>query len=567
MWMILQRMRFNMEKKVWLQQYTPGVPETINPDQYDSLVDLFEKCADRFSDRPVFTNFGVSMTYEEMEARILNFAAFLQKTLKLKKGERFAIMMPNLLQYPVAIFGALKAGLIVVNINPLYTAPEITQQLNDSGAETILVLENFADHLEKALPQVKLKHIIIAKIGDLLGSLKGAFYNIVVRYVQKKIPHYVLPNAIYFKSALLSGKKLFFDTVDIQQTDLAFLQYTGGTTGRSKGAMLTHRNIVANVLQCVSWIHDAKEQRHGVMIGALPMYHIFSLTVCGMCIFPMGASTLLITNPRDIVGFIKQIKRCRMTMMVGLNTLFNGLLNNLNFKNVDFSHLKLTISGGMALQKTVADRWQKTTGVPILEGYGLTESSPVVTLCPTSKKYFTGSVGIPIPSTDIVIRDEAGQDLFFHKVGEIWARGPQVMKGYWHAEAETHQVVDANGWLRTGDMGYMDEAGYVYIVDRKKDMVLVSGFNVYPNEVEAVIASHPDVQTVAVIGIPSERTGEALKAFIVKKNPELTEEMLIAYCRQSLTSYKIPRIIEFRDALPMSTVGKVLRRELRDETP
>lgn len=552
-------------KKVWLNEYTAGVSETINPDSYHSLVHLFETQADHFSDRPVFTNFGVSLSYHEMKKAIRNFAAFLQQTLKLKKGDRFAIMMPNVLQYPVAIFGALKAGLVIVNINPLYTAPELTQQLNDSGAETILVLENFAHRLEEALPHIKIKNILIGKIGDLLGPVKGRLFNFAVRYLQRKIPHYNLPNAIFFKKALFSGQKITFHPVYLENSDLAFLQYTGGTTGGLKAAMLTHRNIVANVLQCVEWIHTAKEQYYGVMIGALPLYHIFSLTVCGICIFPMGASTVLITNPRDIPAFIKTLRRQKMTMMIGLNTLFNGLLNDPDFKKVDFSRLKLTISGGMAMQKVVADRWHKATGNPVLEGYGLTESSPVLTLCPTSKKHFTGSVGLPIPSTEIAIRDDAGQDLYFHKVGEIWARGPQIMKGYWHRDAETKQVIDDHGWLRTGDMGYMNEQGYVYIVDRKKDMVLVSGFNVYPNEVEAVIATHPGVMAVAVIGIPSEKTGEALKAFIVKKDPQLTKEELIAFCRHSLTGYKIPHLIEFRESLPMSTVGKVLRRELRDE--
>ncbi len=554
-----------MENKVWLQQYTHGVPDTINPDSFTSLTQFFEKYADDFSDRPVFTSFGVSVTYQQMKENTRDFAAFLQHHLKLTPGTRIAVMMPNILQYPVAIFGALKAGLIVVNVNPLYTAPEIAQQLNDSGAEAIVVLENFADRLAIALPTTKLKHVIIATIGDFLGIVKGGLFNFISRHIKGKVPDYHLPRAIFFKKTILIGKKLPCDAVETKNSDIAFLQYTGGTTGRSKGAMLTHRNLIANVLQCVSWIRDVKAQHYGVMIGALPMYHIFSLTVCGMCIFPMGASTVLIANPRDIPGFIKTIRHCKMTMMVGLNTLFNGLLNHNKFKKVDFSRLKLTISGGMAMQKAVADRWQKVTGNPVLEGYGLTESSPVITLCPTSKKHFTGSVGVPIPSTEVTIRDEMNHDLFFHKIGEIWARGPQVMKGYWHQEAETNNVIDDQGWLRTGDLGYMDAQGYVYIVDRKKDMVLVSGFNVYPNEVEAVISSHPGVMAVAVIGIPSEKTGETLKAFIVKKDPHLTEKVLIAYCRKSLTGYKIPHIIEFRHSLPMSTVGKVLRRELRDE--
>jgi len=552
-------------EKIWLKEYTDGVPATINPDEFSSLSYLFEKYAADFSSRAAYTSFGVSLTYQTVKNLVRDFAAFLQKQLQLKKGDRIAIMMPNILQYPVSIFGALTAGLVVVNINPLYTAPEIMQQLNDSGTETIIVLENFADRLEMALPKTKVKQVIIAKIGDLLGFVKGNLYNLIARYVQKKVPEYHLPNALFFKNCLSLGKKLVLEEVSHKNTDLAFLQYTGGTTGGAKGAMLTHRNIIANVLQCSSWIQDMKEQNHGVLLGALPLYHIFSLTVCGMCIFPMGAASLLIANPRDIPSVIKALRRTKMTMAIGLNTLFNGLLNNPDFKKLDFSSLKLTLSGGMALQKVVAERWHEVTGVPILEGYGLTESSPVITMCPISKTHYSGSIGVPIPSTEVVIRDETGHDLPSHKVGEICARGPQVMQGYWHRDDETRNVIDKGGWLRTGDIGYMDEHGYVYIVDRKKDMVLVSGFNVYPNEIEGVIAAHPGVQTVAVIGIPSEKTGEALKAFIIRKDPNLSQEELIAHCRQSLTGYKIPHFIEFRDQLPMSTVGKVLRRELRDE--
>lgn len=554
-----------MINKIWLSQYTSGVPATINPDTFSSLPAFFEKYADDFSDRPVFESFGTSITYNDMKRLIRDFAAFLQQQWKLKKGARIAIMMPNCLQYPVAIFGALKAGLIVVNVNPLYTAPELIKQLDDSGAEAIVVLENFADHLAEALPHTSLHHIMITKIGDLLGVTKGALINFVMRYIKKKIPHYQLPQAIFFKEALSIGKTLSFSAVNIQNTDTAFLQYTGGTTGRSKGAILSHRNIIANVMQCVSWIHDVKEQHYGVLIGALPLYHIFSLTVCGMCIFPMGASTILIANPRDISSLVKAIRHCKFTMMIGLNTLFNAMLNHPNFCKVDFSRLKLTISGGMAMQKTVAERWHQVTGNPILEGYGLTESSPVITLCPVNATHFTGSIGLPIPSTEVTIRDDRGRDLSFHQCGEICARGLQVMSGYWNQPEETRHALDKEGWLYTGDIGYMDEKGFVYIVDRKKDMVLVSGFNVYPNEVEAVMASHPGVKDVAVIGVPSEKTGEALKAFIVKKDAALTSQELITFCRRSLTAYKIPHDIEFRDTLPLSNVGKVLRRVLRDE--
>lgn len=551
--------------KVWLKCYTQGVPDTINPDTFSSLSHFFEKYADDFSDRPVFTSFGVSITYAEMKQEIHDFAAFLQHTWQLKKGDRIAIMMPNVLQYPIAIFGALKAGLVVVNVNPLYTAPELAQQLNDCSADTILVLDTFADRLEAALPDITVKNIMVASLGDMLGSFKGCVVNFVARYIKRKVPRYTLPNPVFFKDALLQGKTLPYDPVQLVNSDLAFLQYTGGTTGRSKGAMLTHRNIIANVMQCVSWIREVKAQNYGVILGALPMYHIFSLTVCGMCIFPMGASTLLIVNPRDIPGMMKDIRHAGVSMVVGLNTLFIAMLNSPLFKKVDFSKLRLTISGGMAMQKSVAERWQQMTGVPILEGYGLTESSPVLTLCPVNATHFTGSIGIPVPSTEVSIRDESGQALPFNQPGEIWGRGPQVMKGYWHCAKETSTVIDADGWLKTGDIGYMDERGYVYIVDRKKDMVLVSGFNVYPNEIEAVIGSHPGVQTVAVIGVPSEKTGEALKAFVIKRDPALTEADLIAHCRKSLTGYKIPRFFEFRAELPTSNVGKVLRRELRVE--
>ncbi len=554
-----------MENKIWLSQYSPDVPATIDPDQFSSLSSFFEKYAEDFSQRPVYTNFGTTISYAEMKSAVRDFAAFLQNNWGLKKGARIAMMMPNILQYPICIFGALKAGLVVVNINPLYTAPELVKQLQDSGAEAIIVLENFADHLAEALPHTEVAHVMITKIGDLLGNIKGALFNFVTRYIEKKIPYYKLPKAIFLKEAIQLGKSLSFAEINIQNTDTAFLQYTGGTTGRSKGAVLSHRNIIANVMQCVSWIHDIKEQNHGVLIGALPLYHIFSLMVCGVSIFAMGASTLLITNPRDTRAFVKALKHCKMTMMIGLNTLFNALLNNPDFKKVDFSKLTLTISGGMAMQKAVADRWQAVTGIPVLEGYGLTESSPVLTMCPTNSTHFTGSAGLPVPSTEVVIRDEDGHDLPFNQQGEICARGPQVMKEYWRQPDETRHVLDEHGWLRTGDIGYMNERGFVYIVDRKKDMVLISGFNVYPNEVEAIIASHPDVKEVAVVGVPSSKTGEALKAFVVKRDPDLTEAELIAFCRKSLTAYKIPHVIEFRDTLPLSNVGKVLRRVLRDE--
>lgn len=554
-----------MDTKFWLKQYTQGVPDTINPDAFSSLSEFFEKYATEFADHAAFINFGVTMTYHKMRVLVDQFATYLQQHCGLKKGDRIALMMPNVLQYPVAIFAAFKVGLVVVNVNPLYTAVELEKQLNDAGAKAILVLENFADRLAKILQKTTVSHVIIGKMGDLLGVVKGALINGVVRYVKGLVPDYDLPNAIFFKDALAIGKKYELAPVALKNSDVAFLQYTGGTTGVSKGAVLTHRNLIANVFQCVSWIRGVKSIGDSVTLGALPMYHVFSLTVCGMCIMPVGGATLLITNPRDTKQFIREIKNAGLTMVIGLNTLMNSLLNHPDFKKVNFSKLKLTISGGMAMTHDVAERWHKVTGVPVLEGYGLTETSPVITLCPVNATHFTGSVGVPVPSTEVVIRDEAGNDLPLNKQGELWARGPQVMRGYWKKEEETKKVIDANGWLRTGDIAYMDERGYVYIVDRKKDMVLVSGFNVYPNEVEDVLTSHPGVEIAAVIGVPSEKTGEALRAYIVRSKPDLTERDLIAFCRQSLTGYKVPKQIEFRDELPLSNVGKVLRRQLRDE--
>lgn len=554
-----------MENKIWLKQYVPGVPDTINPDAFSSLNEMFEKYVDDFSDRTAFINFGVKLSYRKLKVLVDDFAAFLQQSLGLKKGARFAIMMPNILQYPVALFGALKAGLIVVNVNPLYTSSELEKQLNDAGAEAIIVLESFAHCLEQAMPKLSVKHVIIAKIGDLLGGIKGSVVNFLVRYVKGKVPDYHLTNAIFFKKALKLGQESTFSPVDVGNGDIAFLQYTGGTTGRSKGAILTHRNLISNVLQCSSWIRWMKSENQIVMIGALPLYHIFSLTVCGMCLFPMGAATLLITNPRDINAFIKALSNVKMTMMIGLNTLFNALLHHPDFAKVDFSELKVTMSGGMAMQRAVAEHWKEVTGIPVLEGYGLTETSPVVTMCPTSIDHFCGSAGVPIPSTLIEIRDDQGNALPTHKQGEVWVYGPQVMQGYWHQDAETSDVFDDKGWLRTGDIAYMDERGFLYIVDRKKDMVLVSGFNVYPNEIEDVIATHPGVASVAVIGVPHEKTGEALKAFVIKENDDLTEAALKAHCREFLTAYKVPKIIEFREELPVSNVGKVLRRKLREE--
>ena len=474
-------------------------------------------------------------------------------------------MMPNLLQYPVALFGALQAGMVVVNVNPLYTPRELEHQLNDSGATTIIVLENFANTLELVLPKTQIQNIVVASIGDLLGGLKGWITNLVVRKVKKMVPDYHLPGAVAFNQALSIGRAKPFIPVDITLEDTAFLQYTGGTTGVAKGAVLTHGNICANIVQAKEWISQSLDCGKETAISALPLYHIFALTVNTMFFMEMGATNLLITNPRDLPALIKDIKKHNITVFVGVNTLFNALVNRDDFKTIDFSHWKLALGGGMAVQKAVADKWKTVTGIPIVEAYGLTEASPGVTINPINITAYTGSIGLPIPSTEIEIRDDEGKEAAIGQPGELWIKGPQVMKGYWQRPDETAKVLDARGFLASGDVAVMDEKGWIKLVDRKKDMIVVSGFNVYPNEIEDVIAHHPKVLEVACIGINSEKTGEALKLFVVKKDPSLTEEELVSFARQELTGYKVPKNIEFRDELPKSNVGKILRRELRDE--
>ena len=550
-------------ERVWYQNYLPGVPETINPDAYPSLLELLEKCFKQYAKFPAFSNLGVKLSYQELDQLSLQFAIYLQE-LGLKKGDRVAIMMPNLPQHPVALFGILRAGLVVVNINPLYTKSELRHLLNDSGAETIIVLANFAKTVEKVLDKTSLKNIIVTEVGDLMGAVKGRLINFVVKYIKRMVPSYHISGAVSFRKSLSACRLYQYRRPHLQGDDMAFLQYTGGTTGHPKGAILTHRNIIANILQTSAWVNSVITPGEDIVLGALPLYHIFSLMVCSITFLWLGAECLLITNPRDMDSFVKTLKHVPVSVFVGINTLFNGLLNHSGFKHADFSHLKLTVSGGMAVQSSLAETWQRVTGVCVLQGYGLTETSAVVSVNPINLTHFSESIGVPISGTDITIRDDNGQVLSAGSEGELCVKGPQVMQGYWNNPEATRDVLDEEGWLRTGDIARMDENGFIYIVDRKKDMILVSGFNVYPNEVEEVLSAHPNIKEVAVVGVPSNASGEAVKAFIVKKNSELTEKDVIEFCHQSLTGYKIPKIIEFRDELPKSNVGKVLRRELRE---
>ncbi len=549
----------------WLANYAPGVPYEIDPDRYPSLVALFDGRVKTRADEVAFINMGATLTYQQLHDQSVLFAAYLQG-LGLQKGARVAVMMPNLLQYTVALVGILRAGLVVVNVNPLYTAPEIKYQLNDAGCEAIIVVANFAATLAEALPCIpSIQKVMITEVGDLMGVIKGNIVNFIVKHIKGMVPQYRIPDAITFKQLMRKAAKLSFQPVDIVSSDIAFLQYTGGTTGTPKGAMLTHRNMIANVLQSSIWVSSLVNQ-DDVVVAALPMYHIFSLTVCCLAFIYLGAHCLLVTNPRHMKSFLKILKNNKVSVFVGINTLFNSLMNQATFKDIDFSSLKLTVAGGMAVQQTVAERWQEITGCHIIEGYGLTESSPVVTINPVTNKKFNGSIGLPISSTQACVRDEAGNALALGEIGELCVKGPQVMRGYWQHPDDTAKVLDKEGWLRTGDMARIDQQGYITIVDRKKDIILVSGFNVYPNEIEEVIASMPGVVETAVIGIPSDKTGEAIKAFVVLDNPDITKEQVIDYCRKHLTRYKLPKIIEFRNALPKSNVGKVLRRELKQQS-
>lgn len=555
-----------MTDKIWLENYPNYVSKEIDPNAYASLVELFEKSCTEFSDKPAISNYGSTLTYAELNKKSHDFAAYLQNELGLKKGDRIGIMLPNVLQYYVALFGALRAGVVVVNINPLYTPRELEQELTDSDVQAIVVMSSFAKNLEDALTQFPgIRKVIVTELEDLFPPLKAWMTHIVLKYIKKMIPNYKIPNAISFKKVLAIGKNLSLQTVPLTHEDLAFLQFTGGTTGIPKAAMLTHGNIVSNIEQNVAWVEKSLRRGEEVFIAPLPLYHIYSLTACAFCFLKLGGLTVLITNPRDIDNFVKELSRLNYSVFIGINTLFNALLNHSDFNQLSFKNLRLTITGGMPLQRNVADRWRQLTGNIIIEGYGLTEASPVIALNPLNISDYTGSIGMPLPSTDVAIQDDEGHDVPLGDVGEICVKGPQVMKQYWHNEEETRKIFTKDGWLRTGDLAYMDNKGFIYIVDRKKDMILVSGFNVYPSEIEEVISSHAGVAEVAVIGVPYEPSGEAIKAFVVRKSLSLTEEELMAFCRERLTGYKIPKFIEFRDYLPKSNVGKILRRKLREK--
>lgn len=551
-------------EKIWLNSYETGVAAEVALDRYQSIPDMFQHSTQKYAALTAFHNMGRDLSFNELNERAEHFASYLQNILKLKKGDRVAIMMPNILQYPIAVFGILKAGLIVVNTNPLYTPRELEHQLNDSGASTIIVLENFANTLELVLPKTQVKNIVIASIGDMFGPLKGTIMNFVLRKIKKMVPNYRIPQAIGFLSALKQGAAHPFQPVEINQKDLAFLQYTGGTTGLSKGAMLSHGNILANMSQGAEWIKNKLIPGKEVVVAALPLYHILSLTINMMIFLENGGKCILITNPRDIPGFIKELGKHRFTVFIGLNTLFNALLNRPEFHRLDFSSWHLTLGGGSATQKAVADKWQEVTGLPIVDAYGLTEASPGVCVNPLNITQYSGTIGLPIPNTDIEIRDGQGNVLPIGETGELWIKGPQVMQGYWQRPEETAKVFDERGFLETGDIVSMDEKGWLRVIDRKKDMIIVSGFNVYPNEVEEVVTQHPKVLEVACIGVPSDKTGEAVKLFVVKKDASLSKEELQNFCRENMTAYKIPREIEFRDELPKSNIGKILRRELRN---
>ncbi len=552
-------------EKLWLNSYEQGVNAEIDITQYSSISDVFRQSVEKFAHQPAFQNMGKTLTYAEVGKLAENFASYLQNVLKLPRGERVAIMLPNLLQYPIALFGILQAGLVAVNTNPLYTPRELEHQLKDSGATTIIVLENFANTLELVLPRTQIKHVIVASVGEMFGFFKGTLMNFVLRKIKKMVPEYRISGAIPFQTTLKEGAAHTFRPVTLTREDTALLQYTGGTTGVAKGAVLSHGNICANMLQAKEWIKNQLREGKETVIAALPLYHIFALTVNLMIFTNAGSKIILITNPRDMKGFIGELKKERISVFIGVNTLFNGMVNQPDFATVDFSNLRLTLGGGMATQKAVAEKWKKITGTPIVEAYGLTEASPGVCCNPLNIEAYSGGIGLPVPSTEVELRDADGKEVPVGQPGELWVRGPQVMKGYWNRPEETAKTIDARGFLETGDIAVMDEKGWLKLVDRKKDLIVVSGFNVYPNEIEEVVSHNDKVMEVACIGVPNEKTGEALKVFVVKKDPSLTKEELIEFCRTELTAYKVPKDIEFRDELPKSNVGKILRRELREQ--
>ncbi len=552
------------QDRPWLLSYPKNIAATINVDEFPSIVSVLKNACDKYSDNPAFANFGKTISYADVDRLSTAFANYLLHDLKLKKGDRVALMMPNILQYPIAIFGVLRAGLTVVNTNPMYTARELKHQLVDSGAKVIVVMEMFAHTVADVVKDTAIQQVVTTCVGDMLGFPKGPIINFVFKHIKKAIPEYSLPGAVKFNNALASGAKHQLPTIDIRSSDIAFLQYTGGTTGVAKGAMLTHRNLVANMQQASAWIGTNVKPGKEIIITALPLYHIFALTSNCLVFMKFGGLNYLITNPRDMPAFVAELKKIPFTAITGVNTLFNGLLNTKGFEDINFSTMHLSLGGGMAVQRAVAERWKKVTGVTLVEAYGLTETSPAACMNPLDLVEYNGAIGLPIPSTDACLMDDDGKLVALGEPGELCIRGPQVMDGYWQRPEETAQVIDSEGWLHTGDIAKMDAAGYFYIVDRKKDMILVSGFNVYPNEIEDVIATMPQVLEVAAVGVPDDKSGEAVKVVIVKKDPSLTAEQVKAFCKENLTGYKLPRLVEFRTELPKTNVGKILRRELRD---
>jgi long-chain acyl-CoA synthetase len=549
--------------RIWLKNYASGVPHDIDPDEFPSIPAVFAHSVAHYGDRPAFGNLGTFLSYEEMGELVRHAAAFLQSELKLTKGDRIAVMLPNILQQPIMTFAALQAGLIVVNVNPLYTPRELEHQLKDSGATAIVVLDTFAVTLEQIIHETAIEHVIITRLGDMLRFAKGVLVNLYARYARGMSSRHNMAAAIPFQKVITVGSSLAFEPVDVQPSDLAFLQYTGGTTGVAKGAMLTHRNIIANTQQTIAWISPALTDRSETIITALPLYHIFALTANCMTFVRLGGLNYLITDPRDMKRFVSELGKVKFTGMTGVNTLFNGLLHTQGFSELDFSAFRLAMGGGMAVQRSVAEQWQEVTGTPLAEAYGLTEASPAVCMNPVDLSGYNAKIGLPLPSTHCSIRGDDGVELDVDEPGELWIKGPQVMLGYWNCPAETTNVLGADGWLRTGDITKIDREGFLQLVDRKKDMILVSGFNVFPNEIEDVLAAHPGVLEVAAIGIPDPRSGESVKLFVVKKEPALTTEQLDQYCKKNLTGYKRPSEIEFRESLPKTTVGKILRHALR----
>ncbi|RKQ55523.1 long-chain acyl-CoA synthetase [Vogesella indigofera] len=550
-------------EKIWLKNYQAGVAHEIDINEFQSVVEVFERSVNKFRDRPAMACMDKILSYGELDTLSANFASYLQNTLQLTKGARVAIMMPNLLQYPVAVFGILRAGCTVVNVNPLYTPRELEHQLKDAGVDTIVILENFAGVLEDVIARTPVKNVVIAAIGDMLGFPKSLIVNFVVRKIKKMVPPWHLPGHTRFNDTLALGSKQPLRKVALGHDDIAFLQYTGGTTGVAKGAMLLHKNIVANMLQAGEWVKPVVREGQEIIITALPLYHIFSLTANLMVFTELGALNVLITNPRDIPGFIKELKKYKVTAMTGVNTLFNALLNHPDFKTVDFSTWRLALGGGMAVQKAVAEKWKQVTGTPLIEAYGLTETSPAACINPLDLKEYNGTIGVPVPSTEIELRDNDGKPVARGEAGELCIRGPQVMKGYWNRPDETAKVIDSQGFLATGDVAVITDDGFVKLVDRKKDMILVSGFNVYPNEIEDVVAMHPGVLEVACVGVPDDKSGEVVKVFVVRKDMGLSEKDIIEHCKTNLTGYKVPKAVEFRNELPKTNVGKILRRALR----